>query len=90
MYQPDEIIKRIESLEGRNKRVELDKAWETSITRRAAVVIVTYLVVLTFLFIINNDKPFINAIVPSIGFVVSGLVVGSLKKQWVKRVAERK
>lgn len=69
----------------RIKRVELDKAWETSDTRRVAIIIVTYLVVLGFMFAIGNDKPFINAIVPSLGFFLSTLVVGGLKQEWIKR-----
>jgi hypothetical protein len=75
---------RITALEQRNKKVELDKAWETSASRRTAIIVVTYLVVLGFLFIIKNDKPFINAIVPSIGFFLSPMAVGWLKKFWIK------
>lgn len=71
---------RVAALEARNKRVETDKAWETSSTRKAAIVAVTYLVVLVFMFIIENDEPFINAIVPSLGFFLSTLVVGGLKQ----------
>jgi hypothetical protein len=80
----EELQKRIETLEARNKRVELDKAWETSSTRRVAIILVTYCVVTAFLLIIKNDKPFINAIVPSLGFFLSTLVVSGLKKRWVK------
>lgn len=80
----EELKARVAALEARNKRVETDKAWETSGTRKAAIVGVTYLVVLAFMFIIENDKPFINAIVPSLGFFLSTLVVGGLKKHWVK------
>jgi|GEM_PF-4688285 len=29
-----ELVKRIEKIENRNKKVETDKAWETSYTRR--------------------------------------------------------
>jgi len=75
---------RVSALEARNKRVEMDKTWETSATRKVAIIVVTYLVVLAFLFIIKNDKPFINAIVPSLGFFLSTLVVGGLKRHWIK------
>jgi hypothetical protein len=78
------LLERVEALEARNKRVELDKAWETSGTRRATIIIVTYIVVLGFLFIIDDDKPFINAIVPSLGFFLSTLVVNGLKARWIK------
>ena len=33
---------RIEKIEERNKRVELDKAWETSWVRRIGIMILTY------------------------------------------------
>jgi len=80
----EQLEARIKGLEARNKRVELDKAWETSATRRVAIVVVTYCVVSVFLVIIKNDMPFINAIVPSLGFFLSTLGVSSLKKHWIK------
>ena len=79
------LNQRVEALEQRNKRVELDKAWETSTARRAAIIIVTYVVVSGFLLVISNDSPFINAIVPSLGFFLSTLVVSGLKKHWVRK-----
>jgi len=81
----EELQRRIEALEARNKRVELDKAWETSTARRLTIIVVTYIVVSVFLVIIKNDKPFINAIVPSLGFFLSGLVVSGLKTYWVRK-----
>ncbi len=76
---------RITALEARNKRVEMDKAWEGSLVRKAAIIVVTYVVVVVFLLLIHNDQPYINAIVPLLGFYLSTLVVGGLKKQWVRR-----
>lgn len=81
----EELKARVAALEARNKRVETDKAWETSGTRRLAIIVVTYLVVLAFMFIIKNEQPFVSAIVPSLGFFLSTLVVGGLKQHWVKR-----
>lgn len=87
MKQQDELAElrsRVAALEERNKRVELNKAWETSGTRKLAIIVVTYFIVLAFLLIIKNDTPFINAIVPSLGFFLSTLAVGRLKEHWVK------
>lgn len=81
----EDLRARVAALEERNKRVEMDKAWETSGTRKVAIVSVTYLVVLAFMFIIDSDRPFINAIVPSLGFFLSTLVVGRLKQYWVNK-----
>jgi len=81
----EDLKKRIEALEERNRRVELDKGWETSLLRKASIIAVTYLVVLGFLVIIKNNQPFINAIIPSIGFMLSTLAVNSLKQYWINR-----
>lgn len=80
----EQLEVRIAALEARNARVEMDKAWETSLVRKASIIAVTYIVVLGFLFIIKNDQPFINAIIPSVGFFLSTLAVNSLKKHWLR------
>lgn len=80
-----DLEKRITEIENRNKKVEADKAWETSIARRAAIVIATYVVIIIFLFAIDNDMPFINAIVPCLGFTLSTLSLGWLKQRWIER-----
>ena len=79
---------RLEAIEQRNQRVELDKAWETSWQRRLSVALLTYLVVLIYLFVVGNDNPFINAIVPPTGFVLSTLVMKRIKSYWQARVAK--
>jgi len=76
------VEQRLAAIEARNKRVEIDKAWETSWTRRLLVGGLTYLVVVVYLAIIHNDRPFINALVPPIGFVLSTLVIKKVKHMW--------
>ncbi len=75
---------KIEAIEARNRRVELDKAWETSWTRRLSIATLTYLVVVSYLFVIDNDKPFINGLVPVVGFLLSTLVLPQIKNLWLK------
>ena len=77
----DTLIKRIEKLEARNKRVESDKAWETSLTRRASIAVLTYIVVVSYLSMIHADHKWFHAIIPVIGFLLSTLTI-SLVKQW--------
>ena len=43
-----DLDKRIESIEQRNQRVELDKVWETSFTRKIIIAILTYFTVVLF------------------------------------------
>ena len=76
---------RIENIEDRNKRVELDKAWETSPARKVVILSLTYLVVVIFMYFSNIEKPFLNAIVPSLAFVLSTLTLPFIKKWWVKK-----
>lgn len=77
------IENRLAALEARNKRVEADKAWEISWTRRIAVMVLTYLVVAAYLHFVVGIEPWINALVPVIGFLLSTLTVSLLKKYWL-------
>lgn len=84
MTEIDQIKEEIEKIKARNKRVEADKTWETSWTRRAAVAISTYIVVLLFFLMTKNEKPFFSALVPAIGFLLSTLSIDILKSWWLK------
>lgn len=79
-----DIEKRINAIERRNQKVEMDKAWETSWARRLSIAGLTYLVVVVYLLFIGNDKPYINAAVPAGGFVLSTLVLPQIKTIWQK------
>lgn len=70
---------RISAIEARNKKVEADKAWETSWARRLSIAALTYAVVVIYLSVINNDAPFINALVPVVGFLLSTLVMSRIR-----------
>jgi hypothetical protein len=75
----------LEKINERNKRVELDKAWETSKTRRGIIAIFTYIVACFFLSAIGNEIPHINALVPVGGYLLSTLSLPLLKQWWIKR-----
>jgi len=79
------IKERITKIEERNKRVELDKAWETSLTRRLSIAALTYIVVVCYLIIIQNSEPFVNALVPPVGYVLSTLVMKRVRTIWQKK-----
>ena len=79
-----DLEKRVEAIEKRNQKVEQDKAWETSWTRRLSIGVMTYGVVGTYLVIIHNERPFINALVPAIGFVLSTLLLKNIRDIWQK------
>ena len=84
MITLQELKKEITAIKNRNKRVEMDKAWEISWTRKLLLMIFTYLAISFYFRAINIDKPWLNAIVPSIGFLLSTLTLPFFKKIWEK------
>lgn len=84
MASMGELQKEIAEIKKRNQRVEGDKAWETSWTRKGVIVSMTYVVMVVFFFFAQLPNPFINAIVPAIAFVLSTLTVAFFKKRWLK------
>ena len=80
-----ELEERIFAIEKRNKRVEMDKAWETSDQRKAVIFGLTYVVVVLLLVAGKIDRPFANAVIPSIAFVLSTQTLSFFKKNWLKR-----
>ena len=84
-----ELEKEIAAIKGRNSRVESDKAWETSYSRRALLVIFTYLAIGFYLQAINIPGPWLNAIVPAFAFMLSTLTLPFFKAQWLKRLYKK-
>lgn len=77
-----DLEKRITAIEKRNAAVEQDKAWETSWTRKITISFLTYLVVVIYLLIINATRPFVSALVPVVGFLLSTAVLKSIRQIW--------
>jgi len=82
----NDLEQRIQEIENRNRKVEDDKAWEGSWVRRGLLVIFTYLAVALYLSAINVSNPWINAIVPAIGFMISTLTMPFFKRLWLSRI----
>ena len=80
-----EILDRLAKLEARNKRVEADKAWETSWLRRFIIMLLTYLTVVCYLSIVVHIDPWVNAVVPVAGYFVSTFTVSFIKRWWVAK-----
>ena len=78
-----EVEKEIQRLKARNKGVESDKAWEVSFTRRSLLMIFTYLAIGIYLQVINIERPWLNAIVPAVAFMLSTLTLPWFKKMWM-------
>ncbi len=80
-----QLQREIKQIKERNARVEKDKEWETSWTRRIAISLLTYLVIVLFFYFANLSNPWINSIVPALGFVLSTLTLSFLKCWWVNK-----
>jgi len=77
---------RIKSIEGRNRKVTADKAWEVSKTRKLIIFVATYVIVWLFLVWLNAYKPWLNALIPPTAFLLSTLALQKIKKLWINRV----
>ena len=78
------IEDRIKSIEERNRKVEYDKAWELSYFRRFLLTLFTYISIGFYLQSVNIPQPWLNAIVPSVAFMLSTLTLPFFKSLWLK------
>lgn len=76
---------RLALIEERNKRVELEKAWETSFTPTISILIITYVLATVVMYIIDVPKPYINSIIPTLGYFLSVQSLPMIKKVWMRR-----
>ena len=82
----EELKKEIEEIKERNKRVELDKKWETSGTRKICIAVLTYIVVICYTFLTSKiSNVFLSSLVPVIGFTLSTLSLRVIRNAWEKK-----
>lgn len=79
-----DIENEIQNIKERNSKVEMDKAWETSQTRVFALTLTTYILASLLLIVIKNNNPFVNALVPTLGYFLSSQSLPFVKKWWIK------
>ena len=80
-----DLENEIAKIKERNKRVELDKAWETSWTRKICICILTYIVVVIYSYLINkNNNIWLSSLVPVIGFTLSTVSLNLVRTVWEK------
>ncbi|MEE0635182.1 MAG: hypothetical protein UCL21_05185 [Bacilli bacterium] len=82
-----DLGKEIKKIQERNKRVELDKAWEISWTRKICIMILTYVIVVIYSYLIKQyDNILLSSLVPVIGFVLSTLSLKYIRKVWERKI----
>lgn len=81
-----ELEEEITKIKERNKKVELDKRWETSLTRKLCICVLTYIVVVIYSIMIRNfTNIYLSSLVPVIGFTLSTLSLKLVRNIWEKK-----
>ncbi len=81
------IEEEIKEIKERNKRVELDKKWETSLTRKICIAILTYIVVVVYSYMtLKISNIWLSSLVPVIGFTLSTLSLKGVRMLWEKKI----
>jgi uncharacterized membrane protein YoaK (UPF0700 family) len=81
-----EIAREIELLKTRNQRVEADKAWEVSWSRRLLIALITFIVASIWLRVIEENNVFFKAVVPTAGYLLSTISIPFIKKFWINKI----
>jgi hypothetical protein len=79
------IEERLRKIEERNKRVELEKAWETSFARSLSIIVITYILATVVMYLIDVPKPYLNSIIPTLGYFLSIQSLPFIKKYWLSK-----
>jgi hypothetical protein len=78
-----ELRNQIVKLQARNMRVEEDKAWEISWTRKILITVITYVIALWWMYSIGVSKAHLNALIPTGGYLLSTLSIPWIKRWWI-------
>jgi len=87
----DQLEQALLSIKERNERVELQKAWETSFTRRFFIAAVTYTIAYLYMrYGLEVARPHLDALVPTGGFLLSTFSLPIIRECWMKKFKEGK
>lgn len=79
------IQTELEQMKQRNQRVEADKAWETSWVRIGSVALITYVVALLVMRALSVERFWLQAFIPTIGYILSTQSLPVIKRWWIKK-----
>ncbi len=79
-----DIEAEINQIKQRNAKVEMDKQWENSWTRRLFITAATYAVAVLWLRLIHEHLFALKALVPAAGYLLSTFSLPALKNAWMK------
>ena len=72
-------------MQDRNARVEANKAWETSRTRRGFIAMGTYVIIGAYLSYLHIENAWLHAVVPAAAYLISTLGLGFVKNIWINK-----
>lgn len=76
--------KDVQAIIERNKKVEAEKAWEVSWTRRLFIAVITYFIAAVYMKLVGLSYPFLGAFVPAGGYMLSTFSLPILKELWLR------
>lgn len=79
------LEQEIAAVKERNRRVETDKAWETSDFRIFSITAITYIIAAAVLYFIGAKNFLSAAAVPAIGYWLSMRSLPFVKRRWIKK-----
>ncbi len=79
----------LKAIQERNKRVEMDKAWETSWARRGFIAAFTYVIAALYMNYAGLGNPLLGAFVPTGGYLLSTLSLPFIKNFWIKNIYKK-
>ncbi len=89
MSELEERLSRVErelaEIRNRNRRVEVDKAWETSLIRSISIAIITYFLAAVVLWVIGAANALLGALIPTLGYVLSVQSLPVVKRWWMRK-----
>ena len=80
----ESLEKEIKEIKKRNAWVEEDKAWETSWSRRVSLALITYILISFYMIYLGVEKPWLNAIIPTAGFIIFTFTLNWVRILWSK------
>jgi len=85
MEDLEQIKTEINLIKERNKKVEADKAWETSKTRVLSILLMTYIITAIVFYFIGVRNFMLSALIPTVGFFLSTQSLPFIKRWWVNK-----
>lgn len=79
------VVSTYAPLQARNKRVEADKAWETSALRRSLIAAITYVVAALFMYLTGSSNYLTSALVPVMGYLLSTTTLPFVKAWYIRK-----